>query len=104
MLRFWLTATTALAMMTGVAIAQTPSSVGPTAPQSPGLTEPIMTVAPPASLNGRPSEPADAIGSAGSTATTSAPGSGRQGVSTDGGNATGTTVPGQPPKLVSTPE
>jgi hypothetical protein len=101
MLRFSLMATTALAMATGVAAAQTPS-VGPAAPQSPGMTEPIMTVAPPASLNARPSGPVAATGSESSTATT--PALGTQGGSTDGGNAAETTVPGQPPKLVSTPE
>ena len=102
MLRFPLTAATVLAMMTGVAAAQTASPVGPSAPQSPGMTEPIMTVAPPASLNAGASGPAEATGSEGSTGTTATPGS--RGVATDGGNATGTVVPGQPPKLVSTPE
>jgi hypothetical protein len=127
MLRFCLAATTALAMMAGVAVAQTSGTVGAVAPHSPGVGEPIMTVAPPTSLNGRPSEPAVVTGSEGSTATTTAPGSGgqalplhtlfsgplattaspgsgSQGVSTHEGNATGMIVPGQPPKLVSTPE
>jgi hypothetical protein len=127
MLRFWLAGTTALAMMAGVAVAQTSTTVQPIAPQSPGMAEPIMTMAPPTSLNGRPSEPAVVTDSEGSTATTTAPGSGSQvlplhtlfsgpmattaspgsgsqGVSTGEGNATGMIVPGQPPKLVSTPE
>jgi hypothetical protein len=127
MLRFWLATTTALAMTAGVAAAQTSATVGPGAPQPLGVAEPIMTVAPPASLNGRASEPAQVTGGEGSAApftgkgagnlrlpiyteysgpmvTMAAPGSGNQGVSTDDGNATGMIVPGQPPKLVSTPE
>jgi len=127
MLRFRLVVTTALTLMAGVAVAQTPTTVQPIAPQSPGMAEPIMTIAPPTSLNGRPSESAVVTDSEGSTATTTAPGSGSQGlplhtlfsgpmattafpgpgsqgVSTDNGNATGMIVPGQPPKSVSTPE
>ena len=104
MLRFWPAATTALAMLTGAAVAQTSAPVGPVAPQPPGVAEPIMTVAPPIVLNGRPSEPAIVAGSESSTATTAVSGSSRQGISTDDGNASGMIVPGQPPKLVSTPE
>jgi hypothetical protein len=122
--RFWLAATTALATMAGVAVAQPSTTV---APQSPGVAEPIMNTAPPAPLNERPNKSAVVTGNEGSTATTTAPSSGSQdlplhtlfsgpmattavpssgnrGVSTDKGNATGMIVPGQPPKLVSTPE
>jgi hypothetical protein len=122
--RFWLAATTALAMMEGVAVAQPSTTVDSVAPQSPGVAEPIMTIAPPASLNGRPSESAVVTGSTASTApvsadhlhlpiyteysgpiaTTTVTGHGGSGVSTDDGNVTGMIVPGQPPKLVSAPE
>jgi hypothetical protein len=104
MLRFWLAATTALAMMTGVADAQTSPPVGPTGAQSSGVAEPIMIVAAPTPMNGRASARAESTGSEGSTGTTTAPGYGRHDVSTDGGNATGMMVPNQPPKLVSTLE
>jgi hypothetical protein len=104
MLRFWLTAATALAMMTGVAAAQMSSPVGPTAPQSTGVAEPIKIVAPPTPMIGRASAPAEAAGSAGSMGTATAPGSGGESVFTDSGIATETIVPGQPPKLVSTAE
>jgi hypothetical protein len=127
MLKTCLAATTALAMMAGVAIAQTSATVGAVAPQSPGVGEPIMTISPPASLNGRPSESAVVTGSEGSTApatvkgadnlhlpidteyrdlmaTTAVTGHGSSGMLTDDGDATSTIVPGQPPKLVSTPE
>ena len=128
MLRIWLAATTALAMMAGVAIAQTSATVGAVAPQSPGVGEPIMTISPPASLNGRPSESAVVVtgGEASTTpatvkgadnlhlpidteyrdpmATTAVTGHGSSGMLTDDGDATSTIVPGQPPKLVSTPE
>src|SRR5277367_1224126 len=121
MLRFWLASTTAVAMIVGVAAAQTSTTAVPIAPQPPGAAEPIMTIAPPTSLhptsvNGGPSESAVATGRATSaapttagggdilhlpiytenpdaTATSAFPGSGIQGVSTDSGNATGTIVP-----------
>jgi hypothetical protein len=82
---------------------------------------------PPTSLNGRPSESAVATDSAaspanvtvkggdnlhlpiyteysGPVATPSVTGHGASGMLLDDGDATSTIVPGQPPKLVSTPE
>jgi hypothetical protein len=117
MLRLWLAATTALAMMTGVAVAQTSSSVGPTEPKPPGVGEPMMTS--PGSAVVTRSEgsmaPATTPGAgnqslpiyteySGPMAPTTVPGSGSKGMLTDGGDATSMIVPGQPPKLVSTPE
>src|SRR5277367_3564817 len=73
MLRFWLASTTAVAMIVGVAAAQTSTTAVPIAPQPPGAAEPIMTIAPPTSLhptsvNGGPSESAVATGRATSAA------------------------------------
>jgi hypothetical protein len=117
MVRRWLAATTAAAMMTGVAVAQISSSVGPTGPQQPDIGDPMPT---------SPDAPVG-IGSSGSKATTivsdfgsqslplyteysgpmatpTGPGSGSPGVLMDNGNATRMIVPGQPPNLISTPE
>jgi hypothetical protein len=115
MARFWLVATMGVAMMTGVAVAQTASSVGPTGPQQPGVEEPMMT------------SPGSAVmpGHSGSMAATTmpdsgghglpmytdysgpmatAPGFGSRGMPMDDGNATRMIAPGQPPKLISEPE
>ena len=94
MLRVWLAATTVVAMMTGVAVAQTSSSVGATGPQQPGVGEPIMTSGGSAAVTR----------SDGSPAAAAIAGAGSHTRPTDGGNATTTMVPGQPPKLMSTPE
>jgi hypothetical protein len=117
MLRIWLAATTVVAMMTGVAVAQTSSSVGPAGPQQPGVGEPIMTsggsaVVPRYSGSMAPATPSASGNLAlpmytdysGVMANTAIRGSGSQGMLMDDGNATGMIVPGQPPKLVSTPE
>jgi len=117
MLRFWLAATTALAMTTGVGFAQTLSTVGPAAPQQPRVEEPIMTLSGSAAATGNvasaaPTTVPDAgnrnlpvsTGYLGSMAPIPISGGGSQGMSIDNGNATSAIVPGQPPKLVSTPE
>ena len=92
MLRLWLAATV-VAMMTGVAVAQPASSIVSTGPQQPGARESDMT----------------STGSAGPTRflgsmAPSTPGPGSQYLPTEGGDATTMLVPGQPPKLMSTPE
>jgi hypothetical protein len=95
MFRTWLAATTALAMMTGVAAAQTPSVVGTTGSQSPGVGAPIMS--------SRGSEVVTGV--IGSTATTTIPGSGGQGLLMSNGNGTSMmTVPGQPPDAIAIPK
>jgi hypothetical protein len=123
MLRFWLAVSTVLALMAGIDVAQTATTVERFAPQSSGMAELIMTIAPPTLLNGRPSESAVVTGVApvtvkggdnlrlpiyteypGPMATTTVTGHGASGMLTDDGDATSTIVPGQPPKLVSTPE
>jgi|HubBroStandDraft_1064217.scaffolds.fasta_scaffold374884_2 hypothetical protein len=116
MLRLWLAATTVVAMMTGVAVAQTSSSIGPAGPQPPGGGEPIMTstgsAVPTGYLGsmaltttqgpGNQSLPTDYTVYSGSMADTAIPGSGSQGM--DDGNATRMIVPGHPPEAASTPE
>lgn len=116
MARFWLAATTGVAMMTGVAVAQTASSGGPAGPQQPGVEEPIMTISPGSALvPGHAGSLAaitmpDSGGQGLSTYTdypgpmATAPGSGSQGMPMDDGNATRMISPGQPPKLISEPE
>jgi len=117
MLRVWLAATTVVAMMTGGAVAQTSSSVGPTGQQQPGVGEPIVTttgsaVVPRCSGSMAPATPsASGIPALpmfteppGAMANTAIPGSGSQGMFMDDGNATTMIVPGQPPGLVSEPE
>ncbi len=117
MVRFWLAAATVAAMMTGVAAAQTSSSVGPSGPQQPGVGEPMMTSLGSAAETGNaglmatPIVPSSGSRSlpiyteySGPMATTTGPGSGSQGVLVDNGNATRMIMPGQPPKLASTPE
>jgi hypothetical protein len=117
MVRLWLAATTVAAVMTGVAVAQTSSSVGPTGPQQPGLDQPMMTSPGSPVRTGNSGSRATIIapdsGSqslpmytdySGPIATSTGPGSGSQGVLMDNGNATTMIVPGQPPKLVSAPE
>jgi len=87
MLRFLLAATMVVAMMTGVAVAQT-------SPSSPGVGSPVTT-----------SRGTGVVtGTMGSTATTTIPGSGSQGLITNNGNGTSMmTVPGQPPQAIATP-
>lgn len=118
MLRLWLAATTVVAMMTGVAVAQTSSSIGATGPQQPGVGEPIMVTSGSAVVTGYsgPMTTATVPGAGGQDlpmyytedlgpmATTIVPGSGSQDPRTYDGNAARLIVPGQPPKLVSTPE
>jgi hypothetical protein len=117
MLRFWLAAATALAMTTGIALAQTLSAIGPTAPQQLRVEEPIMTLSGSAATIGNvasaaPTTVPDAgnqnlpvsAGNAGSMAPIPISEAGTQGMSIDNGNATSAIVPGQPPKLISTPE
>jgi hypothetical protein len=117
MLRFWLAATTALAMTTGIAVAQTSSTIGPTAPQQPRVEEPIMTLGASAGTIGNVASAAPTIvpdagnqnlpvstGNAGPMALIPISGAGSQGMSIDNGNATSAIVPGQPPKLISAPE
>jgi hypothetical protein len=117
MVRFWLAAVTVAAMMTGVAVAQTSSSVGPSGPEQPSAGEPMMTSPGSAVETGNsglmatPIVPTSGSRSlpiyteySGPMAITTGPGSGSQGVLMDNGNATRMIVPGQPPKLASTPE
>jgi hypothetical protein len=117
MLRFWLAATTALAMTTGIALAQTLLATGPTAPQQPRVEEPIMTLSGSAAAIGNVASAAHttvpdagnqtlpvSTGNAGPMAPIPISGAGSQGMSIDNGNATSAIVPGQPPKLISTPE
>ena len=117
MLRLWLVATTVVALMTGVAVAQTSSPTGPAAAQQPGAGEPLMAspgsgvvprysgsmgpiTAPGSNDQGLPlyTEHPDSI------VPTTDSGFGNQGLSVEDGNGTRMIVPGQPPKLMSTPE
>jgi hypothetical protein len=88
MIRTWLAATTAFAMMTGVAAAQTP-------PSSPSVGSSVTT-----------SRGTGVVtGTMGSTATTTIPGSGGQGLITNNGNGTSmVTTPGHPPEAIGTPQ
>lgn len=117
MVRLWLAATMVAALMTGAAVAQTSSSVGPAGPLQPGVDEPMMT-----SL-GSPAEAGNSGFMAtpvardpggrslpiyteysGPMGTATDPDSGSQGGVMDNGNATRMVVPGQPPRLLTTPE
>jgi hypothetical protein len=94
MIKTWLAVTTAVTMITSVAIAQTSPSGNPNGPPRPSVGEPIMTLHSAADTTG-PSRP---------VVTPADPGAGSEGVHMDNGNAAGAIVPGQPPKLMSTPE
>jgi len=88
MIRTWLAATTALAMMTGVAVDQIPST-SPTVGSSVTTSRGTGVV----------------IGHVGSTTTTTVPGSPSQGLLMNNGNGTSMmTVPGQPPQAIATPK
>ena len=117
MLRCWLAATTVAIVMTSVAVAQTSSSGGPNGPQQSGVAEPIMTspgpaVAPrylgsmaPTTVPGSGDQGVPLyIEHSDPRATIAVPGSGGQWPSMEDGNAPSMIVPGQPPKLMSTPE
>jgi hypothetical protein len=114
MARFWLAATMGVAMMTGAAVAQTSSPVGPGGPQQPDVKEPIMTSPGPAVVTGDsgsiattlpdPGRQGSPMYTRGSGPMAAAPGSGSQGMPIDDGNATRMLAPGQPPKLISEPE
>ena len=94
MLKLWLAATMVVAMMSGVATAQISSSVGPTGSQQPNIGEPLTTSGSEASVTGY----------LGLMATTTIPVSGNQGPPIFNSYDTGMIVPGQPPRLMSTPE
>ena len=117
MLRVWLAATSVVAMMTGVAVAQTSSSAGPTAAQQPRVREPIMAspgwAFVPRYLGSMGPIATPGSGDQGLPLYTEHPGSiapitnfgsGNQGLSMEDGNATRMVIPGQPPNLMSTPE
>jgi len=117
MLRRWLAATTVVAMMTDVAVAQTANTVEAAPQQSPSVVEPLAT------SNGSPSATAYLgsmststgpgaasqtlplyTGYSGPMATSAFPNFGGQGQLMYNGNGTSMIVPGQPPAAMSTPE
>jgi hypothetical protein len=116
MLRLWLAAATIVAMTTGVAVAQTSSSIGPAGPLPPGGGEPLMTstgsAVPTGYLGsmaltttqdpGNQSLPMHDTVYSDPRADTATPGSGSQGM--DDGNATSMIVPGQPSGATSAPK
>jgi hypothetical protein len=120
MVRIWLMAAAVAAVMTSAAAAQTVSSIGPSGPQQPRMDEPMMIsswsavetedlgLTAPRIVPIVPSSAGRSLPIYteyfGPMATTTGPGSGSRGMLLDNGNSTGMLIPGQPPKLASTPE